>query len=218
MTKAMDLTLRYTYGRTLKDMVAGADSGSVAKVELDTEGVARAFRSANPEYYNTNENYHRILEWLTDRTNGPRIVWRTDKDGQQIPTNIDAVFNHITGGGYWTVDNLQRAYNELSQGASWDFVPVAEDATEENIPITTAATRQAVTSVQPAPQSERIVRTVRRPRAGLGIRPSAAASGRAPDTVNVSAPSVDELDNLSDAEFNKLYSETLRAARQSARR
>jgi len=214
MDKAMDLTFRYKYGRGLKDLITGADSGQVAKAELDTEGVARAFRAANPDYYNTNENYHRILRWLTDRTDGPRLAANL--------SNVDQVFTHITNGGYWTVENLQRAYNELSQEADWDVLPVSdtEDETDEDTPeVPAVPVKRAATPAKPAPQSERIVRTVRRPRAGLGIRPAAASSGGAADTVNVSAPSVDELDNLSDAEFNKLYQETLRTARrQSARR
>ena len=215
MAKAMELTFRYKYGRDLKDLVTGADSGRVAKAELDTEGVARAFRAANPDYYNTNENYHRVLRWLTDRTDGPRLAANL--------SNVDQVFTHITNGGYWTVENLQRAYNELSQEPDWDVLPASEteEEVEEDTPEVPAVPvrRAAAPPAKSAPQSERIVRTVRRPRAGLGIRPAAASSGGAADTVNVSAPSVDELDNLSDAEFNRLYQETLRTARrQSARR
>ena len=225
MDKAMSLTFQYKYGKSLKDVVVGADQGKVAKSELDTEGVARAFINANPDYYPDagNHNYHSILAWLCNKTGD---IPYTAEALTQNPKTADAAMNHLIEGGFWTVQNLQRAYNALLEEGQMVGAPASlqvdeEEAEEEEVepevqPV--VARRRPAAPREPAPTDERIVRTVRRPRAGLGIRPSAVSSA-AVDTTSTTAPSVDELDSMSDAKFEELYSATIREARRgSARR
>ena len=201
-------------GMTLEDLVKLTKKGASAAEELDAESVARGFFVARPDYYNLDYNRDTITGWLTKKYLHKTLIPPTvDSKGKVTdPGNADDLFNRLLAGGHWTVENLCEAYDDLSASGLLELRPEAAEPEPEPEPepVQPPAAR-AAEPVTP-PTDERIVRTVRRPRAGLGLssRETApavrAASSEKP-------PSAEDLDNLTDAQIAELWAKTRQAAR-----
>ena len=191
-------------GLSTADLVKLVNKGATAADELDAESVARGFLAARPDYYNLDSNRDAITGWLTKKYLNLTLTAK----------NADDLFNRLVAGGHWTIKDLCEAYDDLTSSGLLETRP-AEAAAPEIEPEPVIAPRaQELEPVTP-PQDERIVRTVRRPRAGLGI------SSKDTTTVRSSAseqpPSADELDNLTDEQLNALYN-GVRRQRMTTRR
>jgi len=94
--------------------------------------------------------------------------------------------------------------------ASDGLLDLTSEELEPEVAVVPAApVAPVVAPVAPTPTNERIVREIRRPRAGLGIRTRETVGGPSLEESN-KPPSVEELDNLSDEQPGKL----LQAVRQ----
>lgn len=105
--------------------------------------------------------------------------------------NLSASMNDLYLGGVWTVENLEEAF---------------QDMTTDGLLVKAPKPPQPVTP-EPAPQprtEERIVRTETRPRAALGLRTNDVSPTPLPEAPK--APSVEDLDSLSDDQIKQLMS------------
>lgn len=195
-------------GMSLTELAALAKEGREAKRALTSEEVARDFMAQNPDYYPDQgyENYQSILTYLVNK--------KLHKAMPSTDEAIKAVASEIHARGFWTVSNLQEAFDYLKQEGLLVMAP--SDAPEEpeqvvEKPAVVAAPVVQTPASPPAPA--RIVRTG--PRAGLGIR-SSVASATPPEPTK--PPSVEELktqlENASDNEIEAAWN----AVRQYARR
>lgn len=206
---AIDHFLKLRTGHTSAELAQiareGREQGRAARLEVDTESVARAFIANNQEYYADPEsqNYETVLAWIC------RYKLRTPYLG------IDAAMESIVNGGLFTTEILQEAYDALSE----DGLLLEKPAEEEEIPAAAPA-RPAAPAAEPAPNS-RIAGTRTGKRAapanyGLHNR-DASAVPAIPDAQR--APSDEELEELSNGEIEKLFHGVVRLnARQKARR
>ena len=194
-------------GLSTADLVKMVQKGATAADELDAESVAREFVSLHPDYYNLDANRDEITGFLTKKFLRTTL---TEK-------NADELFNRLVAGGHWTTKNLSEAYDDLSESGLLVPRPVAT-AEPEPEPEPAPAPRQVAPAKETVdtPDNERIVRTVRRPRAGLGLSSKETVS-----TVHSNEPekppSADELDTLTDAQLAELYN-GVRRLRATTRR
>lgn len=180
----------------------GREAGQAARLEVDSESVAKAFIAANPDYYADDEsqNYATILAWILRYKMRPA----------QPFIGIDAAMETIIQAGLWNTEILQEAFDALSE----DGLLLEKPAEEVETPAPAAA------APTPAPTS-RIAETRTGRRAapanyGLHNR-DASALPAIPDANR--APSVEELEELSNDEIANLFSGVVRLnARQKARR
>jgi len=194
-------------GMTLQELVTlakeGATQGRAANVSLITEAIARDFVAQTPEYYRDDKgaNVVALVSWLSKNRLNRAIS----------PAETDDAVNALYEKGFWTVQDLTEAYEDLNEAGLLVQEP-AESPEDE--PAVAPAAPAAVPAATP-PTNERIVRSVRRPRAGLGLRPSETTSRTEPEAEK--PPSVDELDNLSDKAISELFSGTRRLKSQTRR-
>lgn len=204
---AMESWFQKKTGMSLDQLVQLAAQGNQAKLELEAESVAKAFMGANPDYYATRDNYVSVLALLAKTK---LRVTLTDR-------NEDEVMNKLVTGGFWTVKNLEDAKEELLQDGLLDVAPTASEDEEEEPTPAPAPPAPAPAAVLPQPADERIVRTVRRPRAGLGIRPT-ANTAVAPQSAPDRSPSVEDYENMRDEDVVKLFSDVRRHKLSQGRR
>lgn len=208
-------------GLSLDQLVGIIEQGRHAKDELDSEAVAKAFMQQNPDYYADPkwENYTALVGYLSKNKLHKTLT----------TTNHDEIFRGLLRGGHWTVENLEEAFNELSEDGLLVMAPNAasdpEEEEEEETPQApppappappAPATPPAAPAPTTTPANPRIAGKRVGQRAGLGLRSSQTTVVRPPDTTQ--PPSADELDNLSDAQIQELFSGVRRVAAQSARR
>lgn len=165
-------------GLTLEQLVGLAQKGANADANLETEAVGKDFMARNTEYYACQQNLNSLTKWL----------------GKYKLGNTAADVSELYAGGVWTVENLEEAFQDLNADG------LLAKAPKPVIP-------QPISQAPPAPESqprtdERIVRTETRPRAALGLRTTDVAP--APLPVAPKAPSVEDLDNLSDEAVRQL--------------
>jgi hypothetical protein len=139
-------------------------------------------------------------------------------------SELVGVLTALYDGGFWTSENLDTAYEELTEDGLLlkrpkpveDITPVAEPATP--VAATPAPAAPAAPAPAPAkPEDERIVRVVRQPRASLGIR-SSEATAAPPAPASPELPPAEGLDSLSDAQIDELMRGTTRLAIQNRRK
>ncbi len=190
----------------LAALAKGADvkseKGIQASDSLESEAVAKAFLESHPEYYPTQDNFMSLLAWLAKYKLSTSL---TRDNAQQVI--LDLLHND-----FWTVETLEDAYEALLEGGLLETKPEeSEDVFDEPelntqpvAPVERIAPKPSaqVNTTTTTPSDERIVRTTRRPRAGLGIR-QAEATGVA--TATPKPPSEAELENLSDQEIESLF-------------
>lgn len=202
---ALDNLFAKTTGLTVQQLVSLAQEGRQASIELRADAVNRAFRAANPDFYPDEQykNFELMLKWLAKFKLGKVI-----RDNE-----VDAVFTELVATGHYTVENLEEAFQDLST----DGLLVSAPKQPKQTPPATAVTPQAPAPVEPPASrpDSRIVNTVVRPRAATGIRATDVTPVNPPATPK--APSVDDLDNMSDEEHQRLW-EAMRRARVQSRR
>ena len=195
--KALETWFQKKTGLSVTQLVDIAKRGAVADAELRIESISREFLSRNPDYYPDDRNVETIVRWL----------------GKYKIGNPAATMYDLDAAGQWTIENLEEAFADLS-----------DDGLLVKAPKPPKAPRQAeitppvpVPSEQvPAPRlDERIVRTETRPRAALGIRTSDLTPVAPPEAPT--APSDDDLDNMSDAQIAQLLGGVKRMRIQTRR-
>ena len=195
--QALESWFQKRTGLSVNQLVALAQKGASADANLRTEAVSREFLSRNPDYYPDNRNIELILKWL----------------GKFKLGNPNATMYDLDSAGQWTVENIEEAFVDLSDDGYLVKAPKPS-----KVPPTEETTPPVAVHSEPAPAQrpdERIVRTETRPRAALGIRTSDITPVATPETPT--APSVEDLNNLTDEQVKALLG-GIRRQRVQARR
>lgn len=212
--KALESWFQKKFGLSASELVDIARSanersrkGEEAYQELTIEGVSKAFLEAHKDdYYPWEENGNLILSWLCKNK-----LRRQQKTTDSWSTIGPELLNK----GLYTVANLEEAMEDLQDSGLLTPPPQPEAEEVEEVETVPATPVPPARQVQPAaPQNPRIVRQTRQPRGGLGIRPGV---GSTPTPIEDRAPSVDELENLSNEQINELLQRTLRYRRDARR-
>ena len=180
-------------GLSVSELVKVAKTGKAASDELSAEAVSKEFVATHPEYVPYEKNFEALIAWLCKyKLNQPL-------NGRDPNSRIEVLFN----AGHWTAETLDEAYQDLVADGLLDL-QVEEEPEPVAVPAASAAPAAPVLpAAAPTTSNDRIVRE-RRPRAGnanLGIRTSETV---ARTLEAASPPSVEELDNLSDSDVEKL--------------
>jgi hypothetical protein len=199
---AFNTMFQKTTGLTMQQLVDLAQKGAQANMNLETEAVSREFVQRNPDYYadSENKNFQSLIKWLAKFKLG-----KTATDA-----NAGEIFSELWSTGNYTAENLEEAFQDLTA----DGLMVKPRLPKTPPPV-------EVPSVPPAPQpapatsDPRIVSRETRPRAALGIGRSDLTPVAPPATPT--APTDEDLENLSDAEIKALLG-GVRRQRIAARR
>lgn len=176
----VDKTYKFE-GITQADYDAMPEAAKQQLIDAAAATASIAFRQENPDYYNTNENWKRIKQFL---------------DGRELP---------------YTFTNLQYAYNSLIEDDLLEVrpkatvAPATAPASGDSTPV--AGTTPAPASVSTPPASAPAVQV--RKRVSFGIQPGQVSSGDTeltqPEDGNKSKePSQAELRNMPLNELAKL--------------
>lgn len=191
-------------GLSVQQLVTLAQKGANAEANLETEAVCKEFLFNNPDYYGDkdNQNFKAIVFWLAKY-----------KLNRAVADPISGMYE-LHSSGYWTVENLEEAFEDLSQD---DLLIKAPRQPKPNLP---SAEPPPPVEVHPEPvpaprPDSRIVKTETRPRAALGIRPSDVTPVAPPATPT--APSDEDLNSMTDAQIKELY-QGVRRSRMLSRR
>jgi hypothetical protein len=206
--KAADLRFQKKYGMTEAEFVSRflraeqqAAKGEEAAEELSIEGVSKEFLAAHEgDYYAWPENGDALLRWLVRNKLRRNLVptdMLVDGNGTQY-VNFGVISGELLKRGMYTVRNLEEALEGLRESGLLKPPPQAEPELEEEIVEPRPAQRRP--AVQQPASNTRIVRETRRPRGGLGIRPSSVGTTQ---TTEEQAPSVEQFDNMTDAEIRQ---------------
>lgn len=199
--EALDDWFRARTGKDVATLSNQADNGDYASTELKTEATNKIFLARHPDYYpdEAYENFNSLVAYLAKHKLGTSMSAR----------NKEELYSTLQSDGHWNVQNLDEAFEELKEAGLLVNPPQR--------PEVTPAPQQAAPTPAPAPLpvDPRIVSRTVQPRAGLGLRQTEATPVR-PEAPK--PPSVDDLDNLTDAEIAALYQQTLRAKRMQGRR
>jgi len=184
---------------SLEDLVSKAQRGDQANMSLETEAISKEFLARNPDYYpdSENKNFQSLIKWLAKFKLG-----KTATDA-----NAGDIFTELWQTGNYTADNLEEAFQDLT-----DDKMLVKPRLPRTPPV---EENQPVPQPAPATPTPRIVKTETRPRAAFGIRPGDVSSTPPPATP--SAPTDEDLDNLSDEAIKALLG-SVRRQRATARR
>ena len=198
---ALDTLFQKRTGLTVQQLVDLAQKGAQANMNLETEAISREFLARNPDYYpdSENKNFQSLIKWLAKFKLG-----KTATDA-----NAGDIFTELWQTGNYTADNLEEAFQDLTD----DGMLVKPRLPRTSSPV--EVNQQPVPQPAPAAPTPRIVKTETRPRAALGIKPSDVSA--IPPPATPSAPTDEDLDNLSDAEIKALLG-SVRRQRVAARR
>jgi len=195
-------------GMTVAQLAQSARTGKDASDELSAEAIAKEFVGRHPEYITYEKNFEALIAWLCKYKLGQPLNGR----------DPNALVGVLYGAGKFTPENLDEAYDDLVSDGLLDLQDNSPEPEAPAEPVKPAAPAAPVAPVKPAapPEDERIVRLTRRPRAGLGIRTRETVSVT-PSVESDKSPSVEELDNLSTGDIEKLLSD-IRRQRLGTRR
>lgn len=193
--KAFDAFFQKKYGLTTDELVKlardGAKAGKQAQVTLEGESVARAFLEQHQgDYFSCDENYNAIVAYLAKHRLGKGVN----------ANNFDAIVHELGESGNWTLDNLNEAFEELSDDGLLQTEPDEDPVTPAPAP--PAPPAPAPVPPTPLSTSPRIVSERRQPRAGMGIRQREVTSATPKST---EPQPVEDLENLNDDEIAKLF-------------
>ena len=199
---AMETWFQKKFGLSPEQLVEmlnkSSDDGKQARVTLEVESVAKAFLASTPSYHPVEHNYIAMLRYLAKNKLGKPTA---------DPRNVDEL-NRIVfslyDGGVYTVDNLTEAFEELTEAGLLEHAPAPK--------VETPAPAQAPSAAPPA--KPRIEEKVRRPRAGLGLHSSDTSGVLDGD---VTPPSAEEFDSMSDEEVAKTLQSVIQHARRTRR-
>lgn len=197
---ALDMLVKKRTNVSLEDLVVKAQRGDQANMNLETENISREFLARNPEYYpdTNNQNFQSLIKWLAKFKLGKTA---TDQNSGEI-------FTELWQTGNYTVENLEEAFEDLTADGMMVKPRLPKPTPQVNVP----EPEPSPASATPTP---RIVKTETRPRAALGIQRSDASA--APPPATPSAPTDEDLDNLSDEAIKSLLGQ-VRRSRVTARR
>lgn len=209
--KAFDIRFQKKFGMTesqfvalVHDIQAKADRGVEAYEELTVEGVSKEFLERNKDRYHPyEENGANIMAWLC-KHKLRRAITKND--------NFGTISGELLAKGLYTVENLEEALEDLEDSGLLTPPPDEHQEEPAQDPPTPPAKPSGERNVPT--QSTRIASQTRRPRGGLGIR-SSSVSTHIPD--EPTAPSVEDLDNLSNEQINELFSNVRRTKIQNRR-
>ena len=194
---ALDLLVKKRTNLTLEELLAKSNKGDQAYMDLQTEAITRSFMERNPDYYIDKRNAEALLKWLAKFKLGKNVT----------EANEGEIFTELWSSGNYTVDTLEEAFQDLADDGllikpRLPKTPPPVEVLPEPVPA-------------PAPPTPRIVKTETRPRAALGIRSSDVSA--TPPPANPTAPTDEDLENLSDEQIKALLG-GVRRARLAARR
>jgi len=197
---AIDFLMLKTRGVTLDQLMNTAQeakqTASFVSNQLDAEAVNKTFLQNNPDYYPDPEytNYSRLVKWIAKF-----------KLGESIPKGQEVQFgNKLISAGVYTVENLEEAFEDLSNDDLLIKAPKSPQTVVQPI------------EPPPAPRPDsRIVSQVTRPRAALGIGRNDVTPVKPPETPK--APSAEDLNELSDTQVASLMA-AIRRERAMGRR
>ena len=194
------------YGVSLDQIVQQAQRGAQAEANLQTEAVCREFLAKNPDWYNDNQNFLTLVQWLAKF-----------KLGKTVTSAIDGMYE-LHYSGYWTTANLEEAFEDLSSDGLLNKAPVVRPP--KTPPPVTVSQEPAPA---PRPNSERIVQVTTRPRAATGLQRSDVTPVAEPISPTALPAEehrkqiVNELDSASDDDVAKAWA-AVRRQRVLARR
>lgn len=196
--KALESWFQKRTGRTLEDLVQGAERGEAASRELLMEQTNKQFLSSCKDYYPDPdyENFNSLLSYLAKHK-----LRRGRKPGDE-----QEILDLLVNKGLYTASNLETAFTELTEDGLLLPKPRAVRTPE---PQPTATPTAAQT-----PAAERIVRTETRPRAGYGIRTTEVTPTRTTETTPLPA---EDYERLTDAELDARIAEERRKVLSSRR-
>ena len=181
---AMETWFQKATGLSVQELVGYARQGSNASLELRAESINKVFTSRNPDYFSDEgyKNFSSLVKWVAKFKAG-KIA--TDANAEQV-------FWELVASGIWAVENIEEAFEDLKSDGELLMAPKPS----QQAPPVIVQQPEPV----PAPRSDaRIVQTVTRPRAALGIRPNDVTPVASPEAPK--APSVEDFENMSDAEI-----------------
>ena len=195
-------------GMTIAQLAQSAKTGKDASDELSAEGIAKEFVGRHPEYITYEKNFEALIAWLC------KYKLSQPLNGRDPNALVGVLYN----AGKFTSENLDEAYEDLVNDGLLDLQDLNPEPETPAEPVKPAAPVVPAAPVKPAapPEDERIVRLTRRPRAALGIRTRETVSAVLPDESD-KAPTVEEFDNMSTGDIEKLLSD-IRKSRLGTRR
>lgn len=207
--KALDLWFQKKTGLSVDQLVKMAQdsrqaaSDAVEIINIDTE--ARAFRELRPLYAATNDNQVLIFGWLAKNKLGKELT----------EDNRDEIIEQLIAKRFYNRNTLAEAYDDLASDGLLELnqAPSEPERVELEPP-----KKEPVKLVAPAPaQGIPEKRVGKRAAGAFGI--SARETVGVPTKPSDSAPSDEELDNMSTEDIDKLMSGVVRfRAQQSTRR
>jgi hypothetical protein len=192
---AFDMLIKKRTNTTLEELVGKAQRGDQASMSLETEAISREFANRNPDYYADPEyhNFSELVKWLAKFK-----LNKIANDG-----NSQEIFQEIWATGNYTVENLEEAFEDLTEDGKLVKPRLPKPPPPVEVPSVTPAPQPA-----PATSAPRIVKTETRPRAALGIQASDITPVAQPQ--NPTAPTDEDLENMSDSQLSELLRASLR--------
>ena len=199
---AFDMLIKKRTNTTLEELVGKAQRGDQASMSLETEAISREFANRNPDYYADPEyhNFSELVKWLAKFK-----LNKIANDG-----NSQEIFQEIWATGNYTVENLEEAFEDLTEDGKLVKPRLPKPPPPVEVPSVTPAPQPA-----PATSAPRIVKTETRPRAALGIQASDITPVAPPQTPT--APTDEDLNNLSDEQLSALLRASLRLKAKARR-
>jgi hypothetical protein len=124
--------------------------------------------------------------------------------------NSQEIFQEIWATGNYTVENLEEAFEDLTEDGKLVKPRLPKPPPPVEVPSVTPAPQPA-----PATSAPRIVKTETRPRAALGIQASDITPVAQPQ--NPTAPTDEDLENMSDSQLSELLRASLRLKAKARR-
>jgi hypothetical protein len=202
---ALDEYFRMRTGVDLDTLVQKAQAGEAARDEMVLGDVAAAFVAKNPTYYAIPSNFWTIVGYLA----------KNNLNETLNEENKQALLAQLVRSSQWTVENIEDAFEDLTESGLLETKPAAPARTAEPVAPapTPAPAAQAVPATPAPPISEREVRRTRQPRAGFGIR-ERESTPATPPAATQPLP-VTNFDNLTDAQISELLTNVRREVRGS---
>ena len=186
-------------GVSVQQLVAWGQEGRSASLELRAESINKQFLERNPDYYGDPgyENFGNLVKWVAKF-----------KSGKMIPQGQEnQVFYEMVANGQWNLENIEEAFADLSADGIIVKAPRAPKQAPRNVDTPPPVAVPNEPAPAPRPDS-RIVSTVTRPRASLGIGKTDVTPVKPADTPR--EPSAEDFESMTDKEV----AETMAALRR----
>lgn len=208
---AFDKIFQKRYGMNPDQLVQMANEGRRARLELEAEATSRQFLEDHPDFAEvaqrrdeiSNGNYEAVVAYLSKNyLRRPLSSFAPNPARQE--SAADVAVNTLAESGFWTPVKLHEAYVELKEAGLLDLeVSQPEPAPPAPAPQPAPTTAQPAAPTTQAGGQQRIAGVTRRPRAGLGIRPSTTTTV-AQEPTSDQPLSAEQLEDLSDEQISQL--------------